>query len=33
MIDAMHVDYDFQFQQPIFFYPSFTEDMMEQLMQ
>jgi hypothetical protein len=22
MIDAMHVDYDFQFQQPIFFYPS-----------
>jgi hypothetical protein len=32
MIDAMHVDLIFSFQQPIF-YPSFTDDMMEQLMQ
>jgi hypothetical protein len=32
MIDAMHVDYDFQFPAADFL-PSFTEDMMEQLMQ
>ena len=30
MIDEMHVDYDFQFPAVDFFYPSFTDDMMEQ---
>jgi hypothetical protein len=32
MIDAMHVDFDFH-SAADFFHPSFTEDMMEQLMQ
>ena len=30
MIDEMHLDYDFQFPAADFFYPSFTDDMMEQ---
>jgi len=30
MIDKMHLDYDFQFPAADFFYPSFTDDMMEQ---
>jgi len=30
MIDAMHLDYDFQFPAADFFYPSFTDDMIEQ---
>ncbi|MFT5847391.1 DUF2092 domain-containing protein [Psychroserpens sp.] len=30
MIDEMHTDYDFQFPAADFFYPTFTDDMMEQ---
>jgi hypothetical protein len=30
MIDEMHLDYDFQFPAADFFYPSFTDDMMEE---
>ena len=30
MIDEMHLDYDFQFPAADFFYPTFTDDMMEQ---
>lgn len=30
MIDEMHLNYDFQFPAADFFYPSFTDDMMEQ---
>lgn len=30
MIDEMHVNYDFQFPAADFFYPNFTDDMMEQ---
>ena len=30
MIDEMHINYDFQFPAADFFYPNFTDDMMEQ---
>ena len=32
MIDQMHLDYDFQFPAADFFYPSLTDDMIEQFM-